>query len=91
MRSVLFVVRWVLPALLFLGGFLMYAIAPDTSIGIDGLAMGIGGALALLLINVLWRFGFEGDKEREAEEEARRYLVEHGRWPDDDEDRPARS
>jgi hypothetical protein len=34
------------------------------------------------LLNVLYRIGVQGDREREREEEARRYFDEHGRWPD---------
>jgi hypothetical protein len=83
-KPLLVTVRYVLPLLLLLGGVLMFAIAPEQSVGIDGLCMGIGAALALLVMNVLWRIGFSGDAEREAEEAARRYLVEHGRWPDED-------
>jgi hypothetical protein len=32
----------------------------------------------VLLLNVLYRIGVQGDRE----EEARRYFDEHGRWPD---------
>ena len=53
-------------------------------LGLDGLAMGLGAGLSLFVMNLLWRMGFEGDKEREAEEAARRYLGEHGHWPDED-------
>ena len=41
------------------------------------------GARAVLLLNVLFRIGVEGDKERDREEEARRFFDEHGRWPDE--------
>ena len=81
---VLLTVRYALPLLLVLGGVVMFLVAPTTSIGVDGLAMGLGAGLALFAMNVLWRMGFEGDKERQAEEAARRYLTEHGRWPDED-------
>ena len=39
-------------------------------------------ATAVLLLNVLYRIGVQGDRERDREEEARRYFDEHGRWPD---------
>jgi hypothetical protein len=35
-----------------------------------------------LLLNVLYRIGMQGDRERDREEEARRFFDEHGRWPD---------
>ncbi len=44
----------------------------------------------MLLINLLFRLGVSGDREREREEEARRYLDEHGVWPDEDDAPPAR-
>jgi hypothetical protein len=50
-----------------------------------GLAAGalfISAATAVLLLNVLYRIGVQGDKERDREEEARLYFDEHGRWPD---------
>jgi len=46
-------------------------------------AMLVGSGLAVLLLNVLFRYGAKGDKEREDEESAREYFSQHGRWPDD--------
>jgi len=45
--------------------------------------MCVGSGLALLLLNWLFRLGAEGDQERDAEQAARDYLAEHGRWPDE--------
>jgi hypothetical protein len=45
-------------------------------------ALVISAATAVLLLNVLYRIGVQGDRERDREEEARRYFDEHGRWPD---------
>jgi hypothetical protein len=75
-------VRYVLPLLLFLGGIAMFAIEPN-SIGVEGLAMATGAALSVLLLNWLFRQGVRGDRERDAEEAAREYYAEHGRWPDE--------
>ena len=44
-------------------------------------ALFISAATAVLLLNVLFRIGVEGDKARDREEDARRYFDEHGRWP----------
>ena len=38
---------------------------------------------ALIIWNVLFRIGFSGDKERQEEDAARRFLGEHGHWPDE--------
>ena len=75
-------VRYLLPLLLFLGGLVLLAIEPN-SIGLEGLAMATGAALSVLLLNWLFRAGVRGDRERDDEEAAREYYVEHGRWPDE--------
>jgi protein-S-isoprenylcysteine O-methyltransferase Ste14 len=40
-------------------------------------------ALIVWMINWLFRMSLESNRDREREEEARRYFDEHGRWPDD--------
>ena len=47
--------------------------------------MFVSAATAVLLLNVLYRMGVEGDKDRDREEDARRFFDEHGRWPDEPE------
>ena len=46
--------------------------------------MGIGVAASVLLLNVLYRVGVQGDLERDDEEAARVFYDEHGRWPDEE-------
>jgi hypothetical protein len=36
------------------------------------------------LINFLYRVGVSGERDRDAEDRARAYFAEHGRWPDED-------
>ncbi len=74
--------RYILPALLIVAGFVVLLVVDD-DIRWDGWAMLVGSGLALLLLNVLFRYGAKGDKERDAEESAREYFGKHGRWPDD--------
>ena len=76
-------IRYVLPAALVLAGFVVLAVA-DGSTKWDGFAMCVGAGLAVLLLNVLVRFGAKGDEERTREEAAREYMAEHGHWPDED-------
>jgi hypothetical protein len=75
-------IRYVLPALLIVAGFVILFVADD-ELKWDGWAMCVGSGLALLLLNVLFRYGAKGDKERQEEEQARDYFAQHGRWPDE--------
>ena len=69
-------VRYGIPAVLFLAGMIVSAVA-----SVAAGALFISAATAVLLLNFLFRIGVEGDKERDREDEARRYFDEHGRWP----------
>jgi drug/metabolite transporter (DMT)-like permease len=40
-------------------------------------------ALTVWLLNWLYRLGIQSAKDRDREEDARRYFDEHGRWPDE--------
>jgi len=64
-------------------GFVLLFVVDD-SLRWDGWSMCVGSGLALLLLNWLFRLGAKGDQERDAEQAARDYLAEHGRWPDED-------
>ncbi len=75
-------VRYVLPAVIAVAGVLAL-IFNQTINGLEGFAMGIGVAGSILLLNILYRVGVSGDRERDAEEAARVYFDEHGRWPDE--------
>jgi hypothetical protein len=82
MRTLLQTTRYVLPAVLFVAGWVIL-FAVDDSVRWDGWAMCLGSAGAILLLNVLFRYGAQGDKERDQEEAAREYFGRHGRWPDE--------
>jgi hypothetical protein len=75
------VVRYGIPLALFLAG----TIIAGTSgrIGLQAGALFVSAATAVLLLNLLYRIGVEGDRDRDREERARRYFDEHGRWPDE--------
>jgi high-affinity Fe2+/Pb2+ permease len=74
--------RYGLPAVLVVAGFVIL-FTTEGSLRWDGWAMCVGSGLAILLMNVLFRYGSRGDQEREAEVAAREHYAEHGRWPDD--------
>jgi hypothetical protein len=77
-------VRYLLPLAIFLLGCALLIIDGGGTIGWEGFFMGTGAALAVLLLNWLFRLGAEGDKERVAEDEARDHFSRTGRWPGED-------
>jgi uncharacterized membrane protein YoaK (UPF0700 family) len=71
-------IRYGIPLVLFIAGVVVGAVADSVAAA----ALFISAASAVLLLNVLYRIGVHGDKERDKEDEARAYFDEHGRWPD---------
>jgi hypothetical protein len=82
-RTTVMIVRYFVPALIAVAGVVILAFN-HTINGLEGAAMFIGAALAILLLNVLYRVGVTGDEERDREAAARDYLDEHGHWPDEE-------
>jgi hypothetical protein len=75
-------VRYVLPGLVAISGVVILVFNHSID-GLEGAAMFVGAAGAILLLNVLYRVGVTGDEERDREAEARDYFDEHGHWPDE--------
>jgi hypothetical protein len=73
------VVRYVLPAVVVLGGLVVMAFGGANNL--EGGAGIVSAGLAIYLINWLVRVGVAGEREREAEEDARAYFEEYGHWP----------
>jgi hypothetical protein len=80
-RYLLLALRFGLPAVLVVTGVIVLA-SGGSNAG-EGGAMFIGAGLSVLLLNLLFRYGAQGDHERDDEEAARRFFAEHGRWPDE--------
>ena len=76
-------VRYGIPLVLVVAGVVVSATAGG--VGLAAGALFFSAGTAVLLLNVLYRIGVEGDKERDREEAARRYFDEHGHWPDEPE------
>lgn len=76
-------VRYGIPLLLCLAGMVVFV--TSGRIGVSAGAMFLSAATAVLLLNVIYRIGVEGDRDRDREEKARRFFDEHGRWPDEPE------
>ena len=79
----LLAIRYGIPLVLFIAGTIVTATAGR--LGLAAGALFFSAASAVLLLNVLYRIGVEGDKERDREESAREFFDEHGRWPDEPE------
>lgn len=86
-RDPLFLVRWMLPALVVLAGFVILVVRRDM-IGLEAFGLLVGAGLSIWLINFLYRLSVSGVRDRDDEDRARRYLDEHGHWPDEEGPRP---
>jgi hypothetical protein len=71
-------IRYGIPAALIIAGIVVGAVTDSVA----GAALFFSAGSAVLLLNVLYRIGVQGDKERDREDEARAYFDEHGHWPD---------
>ncbi|MCW3069614.1 MAG: hypothetical protein JWL67_2239 [Solirubrobacterales bacterium] len=72
-------VRYGLPAIVVLAGVVVMAMGGESEL--EGGAGIVGAGLAVYLVNWLFRIGAAGERERDAEDEARDYFSRHGRWP----------
>lgn len=89
-QRLLFVVRYVLPAVIVAAGLALIVIGGDGTALHGGLGI-VGGGIAVWLLSLFYRVGASGELERDAEEEARAYFDRHGRWPDEDEGLPGKT
>ena len=78
-------IRYGLPLAIFLLGVVLLIIDGDGTTGWEGFFMATGAALAVLLLNLFFRLGAQGDHERDAEAAARDYYSRTGHWPDEDQ------
>jgi hypothetical protein len=76
--------RYWLPGLVSLSGVIVAAARGFDDVGLEGGAGLVGAGASIWLMNVLLRVGISGERERDAEDAARRHFDEHGRWPDED-------
>ena len=80
----MFFLRYILPAIIVASGLLLLIIEginPNTLWGACSL---VGAGLSVFFLNWLFRLGVAGDRERHHEADARKFLAEHGHWPDED-------
>ena len=88
-QKLLVFVRWVLPAVIVVGGLIPILVSDSSSALHGGMGI-IGAGIAVWLLSFFDRVGASGERERDAEDEARLYFDRHGRWPDEDESLPGK-
>jgi hypothetical protein len=79
-------IRYGIGIVLVVGGLVLLIVNPD-GFGADGFGMAAGSGFSVIMLNFLYRLGVSGDQDRVREEEARVYLAQHGRWPDEPQPR----
>ncbi|HEY4277753.1 MAG TPA: hypothetical protein VGM91_06010 [Conexibacter sp.] len=88
MRNTIVAIRYLLPAVIVLVGLVLVAINPTANW--EGGAAVIGAGLSVALLNLLHRIGVDGDRDRDREDEQRKFYDAHGYWPDERPRRPSR-
>jgi hypothetical protein len=78
-------VRTWLPVAIIVAGVVVAMATGFSETGLEGGALLVSAGLSVWLINFLYRVGVHGDRDRDAEDRARAYFDEHGRWPDDEQ------
>jgi hypothetical protein len=81
--------RYVLPGLIVIGGLVTILVGGGGSAFHGGMGI-IGAGIAVALLSLFYRVGASGDRDRDAEDDARAYFDAHGRWPDEDEGLPGK-
>ena len=79
---VLPLIRYWLPGVVVLGGIVVMIAGHGDNALIGGAGI-VGAGLSIGLLNLLFRMGSSGDRERDREEAARAFFDAHGYWPDE--------
>jgi hypothetical protein len=77
-------VRTWLPIAIIVSGFVVALVSGFSETGVEGGTLLVAAGLSVWLLNLLYRVGVKGDRERDEEDRARAYFDERGRWPDDE-------
>ncbi len=81
--------RWVrtwLPVAIIAAGLVVAAVGGLSETSLEGGGLLISAGLSVWLLNLLYRVGVTGDRDRGEEDAARAFFDRHGRWPDDEGD-----
>jgi hypothetical protein len=77
------VVRVWLPVAIIVAGVIAIIATGGSEAGWEGGVGIIAAGMSVWLLNIIFRVGVQGERERDAEDEARDYYDEHGYWPDE--------
>ena len=77
------VVRVWLPVAIVVGGVIALVASGGSEAGWEGGVAIMAAGASVWLLNVIFRVGVAGERDRDAEDEARAYYDEHGYWPDE--------
>jgi hypothetical protein len=80
-------VRTWLPIAIIVSGFVVALATGFSESGVEGGTLLAAAGLSVWLLNLLYRVGVKGDRERDEEDRARAYFDEHGYWPDEERGR----
>jgi hypothetical protein len=76
-------VRVWLPLLIIAAGLIAIVATGGSLSGVEGGVAIIAAGMSVWLLNVIFRVGVAGERERDAEDAARDFYAEHGYWPDE--------
>jgi len=78
--------RWVrvwLPVAIVAGGVVAIVASGGSEAGWEGGVAIIAAGASVWLLNVIFRVGVQGERDRDEEDAARDFYGEHGYWPDE--------
>jgi hypothetical protein len=76
-------VRVWLPVAIVAAGLIAIVATGGSLSGVEGGVAIIAAGISVWMLNVIFRVGVAGERERDAEDAARDYYAEHGYWPDE--------
>jgi hypothetical protein len=77
------VVRVWLPVAIIVAGVIAIVATGGSEAGWEGGVAIVAAGMSVWLLNVIFRVGVSGERDRDAEDDARAFYDEHGYWPDE--------